>query len=67
MKQRSTARSIGLGTGALALTAAIVIGYSDVAAFVTTYLPYAVPLGDEYDIKPLLSVGDRIPETSDPS
>ena len=29
--------------------------------------PYAVPVGSEYEIRPLLSVGDTVPETSDPS
>jgi hypothetical protein len=29
--------------------------------------PYVTPVGGEYDIKPLLSVGDTVPEASDPS
>ena len=35
--------------------------------FLTSVKPYAVPVGTEYDIKPLLSVADQVPETSDPS
>lgn len=66
MKRSSITRRIGLGAGTLALAAAIVAGSGDLVAFVTTWDPYAVPLTDEYEIKPLLSVGDRIPETSHP-
>ena len=35
--------------------------------FVTSAKPYTVPVGSEYQIRPILSVGDQVPETSDPS
>ena len=35
--------------------------------FVTGIKPYTVPVGAEYRITPILSVGDKVPETSDPS
>lgn len=35
--------------------------------FLTSVKPYAVPVGGEYEIKPLLSAADQVPETSDPS
>ena len=37
------------------------------ATFQTASKPYAVGLGSFYDTDPLLSVGDTVPETSDPS
>jgi len=33
----------------------------------TAVKPYAVPVGIEYDVTPLFSVDDSVPETSDPS
>ena len=35
--------------------------------FTTAVQPYAVSLTPEYVVKPILSVGDRVPHTSDPS
>ncbi len=35
------------------------------AGFRTSIHPYAVPVGADYSIVPLLSVGDRVPRTSD--
>ncbi|HEY6560507.1 MAG TPA: hypothetical protein VI072_24655 [Polyangiaceae bacterium] len=35
--------------------------------YVTSIKPYAVSLSPEYALQPLLSVGDRVPRTSDPS
>ncbi|CAA9259997.1 MAG: Glycerophosphoryl diester phosphodiesterase [uncultured Chthoniobacterales bacterium] len=35
--------------------------------FVTNTKPYTVPVGSAYEIKPILSVADKVPETSDPS
>lgn len=35
--------------------------------FTTTVQPYVVPITSDYTITPLLSVGDRVPETSNPS
>jgi hypothetical protein len=34
--------------------------------FLTGIKPYVVPVGGDYQIKPLLSVGDAVPETSNP-
>lgn len=34
--------------------------------FVTTVKPYTVPVGPHYDVLPILSVGDQVPETSNP-
>lgn len=33
----------------------------------TAVKPYAVPIGTQYDVTPLFSVNDTVPETSDPS
>ncbi|MGH2983229.1 MAG: alkaline phosphatase PhoX [Solirubrobacterales bacterium] len=48
---------------------ALVIGAGDDGAtgFRTAAKPYAVPVGDQYEVEPLLSVGDRVANTSDPS
>ena len=35
--------------------------------FTTTVQPYAVPVSNDYVIKPILSVGDRVPHAADPS
>src|SRR4051794_35627177 len=35
------------------------------AGFTTSVKPYAVSISPEYVVKPLLSVGDRVPHTSD--
>lgn len=35
--------------------------------FVTSAKPYTVPVGSEYQVVPILSVGDQVQETSDPS
>jgi len=37
------------------------------ASMDTSVKPYLAPVGDKYHIKPLLSVGDRVPETSNSS
>jgi hypothetical protein len=37
------------------------------SGFSTSIHPYAVPVGPDYSIVPLLSVGDRVPRTSDAS
>jgi secreted PhoX family phosphatase len=37
------------------------------AGFVTSIKPYMVSVSAEYAVQPLLSVGDRVPRTSDPS
>ncbi|MBI5311144.1 MAG: DUF839 domain-containing protein [Actinobacteria bacterium] len=58
-----------LAVSALGLIAALAVTASAAAAFgfLTSVKPYAVPAGGEYDVKPLLSVADQVPETSDPS
>ncbi len=38
-----------------------------VAAFVTSIIPYAEPVGTDYETRALLSVGDHVPESSDPA
>lgn len=38
-----------------------------VSGFRTSVTPYALPVGDDYSIIPILSVGDRVPRTSNPS
>jgi len=37
------------------------------AGFITSITPYTVPVSADYDIIPLLSVGDRVPRTSNPA
>lgn len=37
-----------------------------VTGFRTSVTPYALPVGDDYSIIPILSVGDRVPRTSNP-
>jgi Bacterial protein of unknown function (DUF839) len=54
-------------TAIVAVGATALIVAASAAAFITSVKPYAVPLTGDYQIKPLLSVGDRVPETSDPS
>ncbi len=53
----------------LGLTAAVAALPAAMAAqgFVTAVKPYVVPVDPAYSIKPLLSAGDRVPETSNPS
>ncbi len=51
---------------ALAL-AAIVSLPAFPASGATAIKPYAVPVGAAYDVRPLLSVADTVPEASDPS
>lgn len=38
-----------------------------VGGFCTTVAPYALPVGPDYSVIPILSVGDRVPRLSDPS
>lgn len=45
---------------------AILLGAAP-AGSTTASKPYAVPVGDAYETTPLFSVGDRVPETSNPS
>ncbi|MFY9265445.1 MAG: hypothetical protein WAO61_08475 [Solirubrobacterales bacterium] len=58
---------------ALSACLCLTVGLAGVATahgafgFLTSVKPYAVPVGGEYEIKPLLSVGDVVPETSDPA
>jgi hypothetical protein len=51
------------------IASATFIGASALAqdGFVTSIKPYTVPVGGEYQVVPILSVGDKVPETSDPS
>jgi hypothetical protein len=59
------ARAIALG-----LSAAGVAGAATAAPIVrwtTSIQPYAISLSAEYDILPILSVGDHVPVTGDPS
>jgi hypothetical protein len=43
--------------------AASTLAVGSVAAEVAPVKPYTVPIGGEYEIRPLLSVGDTVPET----
>lgn len=58
-----------LAVSALGLIAALAVAATAFAAigFLTSVKPYTVAVGDEYDVKPLLSVADQVPESSDPS
>lgn len=51
------------------LTVALVVAATSAAAVfgATEIKPYVEPIGDGYDIRPLFSVADKVPETSDPS
>ncbi len=59
---------------ALSLVSALALVYLSVThaqvfknGFITTIQSYTVPTTGDYEITPLLSVGDRVPETSNPS
>ena len=59
---------------ALSLVGALALVYLSVThaqvvidGFTTTVKPYVVPITSDYTITPLLSVGDHVPETSNPS
>ena len=56
-------------TAGVALAAGLVlVGGQPAAALITSVFPYAVATPDsEYETRALLSVGDRVPETSDPA
>jgi hypothetical protein len=55
------------------LAFALLVGGATTAAafasdgFQTSVKPYAVPVGDQYQVTPLISSGDTVPRTSDPS
>ena len=51
--------------GAIGVTA--VLGTAVAVAAITPSKPYAVGIAEGYQTKPLLTVGDTVPETSDPS
>lgn len=56
------------GVAAMAALATVVGSASaDDSGFTTTVKPYVKPVGGKYSIRPLLSVGDRVPETGNPS
>src|SRR5262249_41156250 len=59
-----SARTWRLGVAALLTVASAPIAQS---GFLTTVIPYTVPVGSDYTITPLLSTGDRVPRTSNPS
>jgi hypothetical protein len=61
IKQRLTASALAACASLLAASAFAQDG------FITTIKPYTVPVGAEYQVRPILSVGDRVPETSDPT
>jgi len=41
--------------------------YGSFPGIVTSIKPYVVPVSPEYSVQPLLSVGDRVPRTSNPA
>ena len=51
----------------LTLAGVVAIGAAASGGFQTTVQPYAVGIAEGYEAEPLLSVGDTVPETSDPS
>src|SRR4029453_16383987 len=54
--------SLLTATGLVALAIASASGAS--AGFVAAIAPYTVPVSPDYSIVPILSVGDRVPRTS---
>ncbi|MFY9488834.1 MAG: hypothetical protein WAP35_09105 [Solirubrobacterales bacterium] len=60
-RARVSALSVGLCLTIILASVATAYG---AFGFLTSVKPYAVPVGDEYELKPLLSVGDTVPETS---
>jgi hypothetical protein len=54
---------------ASALTTALAVAAASATAVfgATEIKPYVEPVGEEYEIRPLFSVADKVPETSDPS
>lgn len=51
----------------LALAGVVAIGAAASGSFQTSVQPYAVGIAGGYETEPLLSVGDTVPEASDPS
>ena len=51
----------------LAIAGVVAIGAAASGGFQTTVQPYAVGIAEGYETEPLLSVGDTVPEASDPS
>ena len=45
----------------------VAIGATASGGFQTTVQPYAVGIAEGYETEPLFSVGDTVPEASDPS
>jgi hypothetical protein len=54
-------------TGAVLGVAALALALVPFAAGAATDGKYLVPIGDEYETQAILSVGDRVPETSNPA
>jgi hypothetical protein len=61
----SNARRLARTAKLSVLAAAVVVAGTSVAAFLTSVKPYAVSIDAGYVHKPLLSVGDAVPETTD--
>src|SRR5436190_23860872 len=57
----------GVVAGVAAALLVLSANAQQVPGFVTSVQPYAVSISPEYIVKPILSVGDRVPLTSDPS
>ena len=53
--------------GMASLLLVLSIRAAQVPGFVTSVQPYAASISPEYVVKPILSAGDRVPLTSDPS
>lgn len=65
--QTSRTRGIYAAAGVATATIALIVGAGDpLGAFLTPVVQYAKPVGTEYEIKPLLSVGESVPDTSEP-
>jgi hypothetical protein len=50
-----------------AVVAAVVLAVAAPAPAVTAVKPYVAQVGEEYQVRPLFSVADQVPETSDPA
>ena len=50
-----------------AVGAAVLVGAAAATAAIAPIKEYTVPLTPEYTIKKIISVGDTVPETSDPT
>ena len=67
MQERTSRRSRGAIVAAFAAALAAPAALAGSALAATAVKPYVEPVGGEYQIRPLFSVADKVPETSNPS